>query len=571
MTQTRPSKQEINNEFKKCGMDPVYFIETYAKIQDRSKGLVPFKLHPFQRDAIHDFLKYDNIIALKSRQIGFSTLVGAYCAWILFTKGEKNIITVATQQAVAYAIAEKALVVLTNLPDWLQEINPIKKSNKDKIEMTRGSAIKAFPTKSKRARSEAASLLIIDEAAHVEGLGGDDGLWTAIRPILTTSRGKCIALSTPNGAQGWFYETYSAAESGDNNFHPIKLDWKVYPGRDQAWYEKERREMPSKTQFAQEYECSFLASGATFFDVELIERIAKGIKEPKLKAMMDNGLWVWEENKENERYFICADVASGGGTDYSTAHVISSDGTIVAEYKGKQRERDFANILEQIGRTYNYADIVVEQNASGPAVSDQLENLEYPNLIYTKKEGNSVRICEKYESEQNPNVKKGVITDSTSRPLMLANLNILLTDGTIKIKSKRLLDELRTFIVHNNKPQAKKGANDDLIMALAIGTFVRKFSDVKRKSEVDFITSLMTTGVKVKNTVLNTTPAGFISPQQLNIHDAGPRYDKKHGMYVTSYDSWLLERKPQEAQPEEPKKLTINDIVKKYGGIPRVR
>jgi hypothetical protein len=41
------------------------------------------------------------------------------------------------------------------------------------------------------------------------------------------------------------------------------------------------------------------------------------------------------------------------------------------------------------------------------------------------------------------------------------------------IQSKRLLEELRTFVWKHGKAQAQEGYNDDLVMAWAIGLFLR--------------------------------------------------------------------------------------------------
>lgn len=41
------------------------------------------------------------------------------------------------------------------------------------------------------------------------------------------------------------------------------------------------------------------------------------------------------------------------------------------------------------------------------------------------------------------------------------------------IQSKRLLDELRTFVWKNGKPQAQDNYNDDLVMSWAVGLFLR--------------------------------------------------------------------------------------------------
>ena len=95
------------------------------------------------------------------------------------------------------------------------------------------------------------SLLVIDEAAHVEAL---DELWTALYPTLSTG-GRCIALSTPNGVGNWFHKTCADSESGANNFNLTSLMWDVHPERDEEWYKKETRNM-SKRQIAQELSCA---------------------------------------------------------------------------------------------------------------------------------------------------------------------------------------------------------------------------------------------------------------------------------------------------------------------------
>ncbi len=38
-----PSKEEIRTEILRCGRDPVYFLNHYAKIAHPIRGLFPFK------------------------------------------------------------------------------------------------------------------------------------------------------------------------------------------------------------------------------------------------------------------------------------------------------------------------------------------------------------------------------------------------------------------------------------------------------------------------------------------------------------------------------------------------
>jgi phage FluMu gp28-like protein len=75
------------------------------------------------------------------------------------------------------------------------------------LSLANGSQIQAASTSGDAGRSEALSLLVIDEAAHVENL---DELWAGLYPTISTG-GRVIALSTPNGVGNWFHKTYTEA------------------------------------------------------------------------------------------------------------------------------------------------------------------------------------------------------------------------------------------------------------------------------------------------------------------------------------------------------------------------
>ena len=96
---------------------------------------------------------------------------------------------------------------MRNLPDWLK-IATIDVDNRTSFELSNGSSIKAASTSGDAGRSEALSLLVLDEAAHIEGL---EELWTGLYPTLSTG-GRCIALSTPNGVGNWFHKTCTDAQ-----------------------------------------------------------------------------------------------------------------------------------------------------------------------------------------------------------------------------------------------------------------------------------------------------------------------------------------------------------------------
>ena len=334
------TKEQVLKEIIRSGKDPAYFINNYAKISHPMRGLIPFKTYDFQTSLINDYNDHRFTVILKARQLGISTITAAYVAWMMMFHRDKNVLVIATKFGTAANLVKKVKAIHKHLPPWMK-IADISIDNRTSFELTNGSQIKASSTSSEAGRSEDLSLLVIDEAAHVEGL---DELWTGLYPTLSTG-GRCIALSTPNGVGNWFHQTCIDAEIEKNDFRLVNLPWHVHPDRDQEWFEKETKNM-SRRQIAQELECNFNMSGETVFHPEDMEKIYESVCEPKYKTGFDRNLWIWEEYQPGSQYMISADVARGDGQDYSTFHVFKLEtAEIIAEYQGKPTPDIFSDIL----------------------------------------------------------------------------------------------------------------------------------------------------------------------------------------------------------------------------------
>ena len=161
------TKKEIYREILKCGKDPAYFINNYARISHPQKGLIPFKTYDFQTQLLEDFSNYRFNIILKARQLGISTITGAYVVWLMLFHRDKNILVIATKFGTASNLVKKVKHILKNVPEFLQ-IAEITIDNRSSFELSNGSQIKASSTSGDAGRSEALSLLVVDEAAHVQ-------------------------------------------------------------------------------------------------------------------------------------------------------------------------------------------------------------------------------------------------------------------------------------------------------------------------------------------------------------------------------------------------------------------
>jgi hypothetical protein len=153
-----------------------------------------------------------------------------------------------------------------NLPSWLK--GTIEADNKLSLKFKNGSQIKAVSSATTGARSEALSLLIIDEAAFIRNI---EEIWIASQATLSTGGG-AIVLSTPNGIGNWFHQTWAGAESIHNGFKQLNLHWTVHPDRDQEWRD-EQTQLLGERGAAQECDCDFISSGHTVIDGAILHGI----------------------------------------------------------------------------------------------------------------------------------------------------------------------------------------------------------------------------------------------------------------------------------------------------------
>jgi len=495
------SKEEITKEIVKCGKDPAYFLDNYAKIVHQSKGLIPFRTFKFQKDLLNDFHDHRYNVILKSRQMGISTIVSGYIAWMLLFHKERNVLVMATKLNTAIEIVEKVKDIIDSVPSYIK-IADIIVNNKTKLELSNGSKIQGVPTSKDAGRSQALSLLVVDEAAFIDDM---DELWTGLLPTISTG-GRCIALSTPNGVGNWFHKTYVDAESGLNNFKPTTLPWTLHPEYTQEWFDNMTRNM-SKRQIAQEFECNFNASGETVIHADDITKIKKSVIEPKYRTWMDRNYHIWKEYQHDGSYLLTADVARGDGKDYSVFHILDVKSMEqVAEYQGKIDIDNFARLLFDAGKEYGNCMIVVENNNIGFAVITKLIEMRYPNVFYSTKGTHD--FIDSTSAQYSSNSVPGFTTSMKNRPLIVAKLEEFIRNKSIKINSQRTANELDTFVWVNGRPEAQKGYNDDLVMSLAIGCWVRDTAIINNERNLEYSKAFLNSIMKSGN-YLDTTVRGF--------------------------------------------------------------
>jgi hypothetical protein len=518
------TKQEILKEIVKAGKDPAYFTTNYGRISHPQRGTIAFNAYDYQKDLLKDFVDYRFNIILKARQLGISTITASYVAWLMMFHRDKNILVVATKLQTATNLVKKVKALIKNLPAWMQ-IASITVDNRTSFELSNGSQIKGSSTAGDAGRSEALSLLVVDEAAHVEKLSE---LWTALYPTLSTG-GRCIALSTPNGVGNWFHQSCVEAEAGTNDFHMTTLMWDAHPDRDKRWYQEETKNM-SKRQIAQELECNFNVSGETVVHPDDIQWFLERTKPPQYRTGFDRNYWIWKKYNGEKSYLIVADVARGDGQDNSAFHIFELETMeVVAEYVGKATPDSFAEILYQVGSEYGTPMLVIENNNIGYAVLKKLQDKGYSNLYYSSKGDH--RYVDPVSAQWQSNVIPGFTTSSKTRPLIVAKMEEFMRNKLIRINSNRLLSEMKTFIWHHGRPQAMRSYNDDLVMSFAIGCWVRDTVVIQNQQNIEYNKQFLSS-ISTSKTGISTTIPGMQGHKVTKENQATEQAQKYHEQYM---------------------------------------
>jgi hypothetical protein len=131
-----------------------------------------------------------------------------------------------------------------------------------KVEFRNRSRIRALPGSEKSIRGLAAHLVIFDEASRVP-----DDLYAAARPMVATTGGAIVMLSTPHGRRGSFFDLW---HSGDPAWSRISVPASACPRISADFLAGERKEL-GEARFSEEYLLEFLDSETAAFSTAIID------------------------------------------------------------------------------------------------------------------------------------------------------------------------------------------------------------------------------------------------------------------------------------------------------------
>lgn len=146
-------------ELIRCATDPIYFIETYCKIVHPMHGIVPFKLHEYQKRLIRTYHTADNTIVTSSRQTGKSTTASAFLLWFAIFHETKHILIVSNKNSGSMEMITRIEFMYEHLPHWLKPAIDPNHWNMHSLWFSNGSKIDSEATTVQSGRGLSISLL----------------------------------------------------------------------------------------------------------------------------------------------------------------------------------------------------------------------------------------------------------------------------------------------------------------------------------------------------------------------------------------------------------------------------
>ena len=528
------TKEQLMLEYAKCIKNTPYALRTYLQTYDNTVSqYVPLELFPDQISLLEDYENYNENIALKYRQAGVSTVTAAWASKRLaFAKKSKpeKILIIANKLDTSMEMANKIRGFTEQWPSWTGIGFSSEKNSQRHYKLNNGCEVKAVATSRDALRGYTPTILIFDEAAFIEA---DGDFWSACMASLSTG-GKVIVVSTPNGYDPIYYEIYDQALRGMNDFKISEMFWFKDPrytkdlqlikvedlihyylnredykdldildystssprGRDfdeikqkiadgykptSAWFESMVKKLKyDKRKVSQELECNFLGSGDNVFDSRQLQDIKQNMLKEPVNKMMGGSLWIWKEPIQGHKYIMGVDVSRGDSEDFTSMIIIDFDEREqVLEYIGKIPPDVAAEIAYKWAMMYSAFIVIDITGGMGVSTARKLQEMNYKNLYI-----DGVEMGNKWKYDPKALDKIPGLNFNNKRVQIISSFEESMRHG-FKIYSNRLFNEMNTFIYINGRPDHQKGHHDDLIMAIAMATYVgeNSFNQLTKVSE----------------------------------------------------------------------------------------
>jgi hypothetical protein len=220
---------------------------------------------PWQRRALRS--KARRLLLLAARQTGKSTTTGFIALNEALFRPESLILLVSRSERQSLELFRKVVDGYEVLGRPVEAVRQLAHS----LELVNESRIIALPSDPATIRCYSGPwMVVVDEASQCS-----DNIMPALTPMLGTSGGRLLLLSTPYGRRGFFHELWTNGDPAWERHRSTAVECPRIP----AEFLEEQRRLLGPRMFGQEHECEFVEATGQLFSAESIDRCFVGPDE----------------------------------------------------------------------------------------------------------------------------------------------------------------------------------------------------------------------------------------------------------------------------------------------------
>jgi len=324
---------------------PVDFAETIL-------GMKPF---PYQAKLLEDTSK--RIVACMGRQTGKTTTIAMKAIHFADANPKVTVLITAPSLRQSMIMFDRIATFVYSSADLR---NKVVRATRTLIHFENGSKIIALPCSENLLRGYTAHMVILDEASWIP----EEVITQVLFPMLTTTQGYAIFLSTPWDKNHFFYRAFV-----NPNYKVHKVKSEECPLVTQEFLEEMRANM-TREAYLMEYEAEFVEALNSYFPQELIRKSVE--LSQKLGVELYTSL---ETSFPSGNYY--AGVDFGKLADYSVLTVLKrEDDTLKLVYLHQfPLETPYSQVIGHMVRAnqkFSFRKMLVDQTGVGEPVTEEI-------------------------------------------------------------------------------------------------------------------------------------------------------------------------------------------------------
>jgi len=430
---------DIGQTRHKLRSDPVVF----------ARAVLNLNLFPYQTELLQCWSK--RIVACWARQTGKTTAIAVKVIHFAFTNSDTTTLIVSRglrQSMIMFGVIERFILGHPVLR------GSVVRSTRTLIQLSNGSQIIALPCGPDGAglRGFTAHLVVMDEAAFMP----EDVVASVIFPMLATTNGTAIMLSTPWGRDHIFYRSFKNPSYWSQHVRAEQC-----PRITKEFLEEQRRDI-GELRYKMEYEAEFVEDENSFFKQDLIRECTEDYD------LIDESVLTSEE-KVGGSYFLGVDF--GKRVDYSVVALLREEGddlfrlVFLKQFPLGTPYVNVVGFIERLNRKFDVVRGFCDQSAIGESLVEEVRGFasQVEGLVFTVRSKQDLLTLLQTRMEQRR------LLLPLDRPLLSQINEQQYRFSRSPVKPTEKPTEAGTLTFYH-----PKGTHDDQLWALALATYATK-------------------------------------------------------------------------------------------------